>query len=121
MSDIPGGHQLGEFLDPVILAFEDAINEGRLNRAVELLPLHVSGLPAGSAKNVKQAYTGTGSTPDVSLVLSTGVADRQFIGSLAISSTESEGSVHHDGRHHAIRWSVLFLAAQWWPWRGDLR
>jgi branched-chain amino acid transport system substrate-binding protein len=78
MSDIPGGHQLGEFLDPVILAFEDAINEGRLNRAVELLPLHVSGLPVGSAKNVKQAYLELVDAGCV-LVLSTGVTDNSLV------------------------------------------
>ena len=31
-SDMPTGDQLGGYLDPIILAFEDAMTEGRLSR-----------------------------------------------------------------------------------------
>jgi branched-chain amino acid transport system substrate-binding protein len=80
MSEIPGGSDigLGVFLDPLILAFEDAINEGRLKRGVELLPLHVNGLPAGSEKNVKQAYLELVDAGCV-LVLSIGVTDNALV------------------------------------------
>lgn len=78
MSDLPHGHQLGEFLDPIILAFEDAINEGRLTRAIELMPLHVLGLPAGSARNVRRAYSELVDAGCV-LVLSTGLTDNSLV------------------------------------------
>jgi len=39
---MPTGDQLGGYLDPIILAFEDAMNEGRLNRPVERLALHAT-------------------------------------------------------------------------------
>ena len=80
MSEIPGGSDigLGVFVDPLILAFEDAINEGRLKRGVELLPLHVNGLPAGSEKNVKQAYLELVDAGCV-LVLSIGVTDNALV------------------------------------------
>jgi hypothetical protein len=37
LSDMPTGSSLAEYLDPIILAFEDAIVEGRLQRQVELI------------------------------------------------------------------------------------
>jgi branched-chain amino acid transport system substrate-binding protein len=78
LSDLPSGASLPTFLDPVILALEDAINEGRLTRAVELLPLHVTGLPAGSANNVRAAYRHLVEQGCV-LVLSTGLTDNSLV------------------------------------------
>jgi branched-chain amino acid transport system substrate-binding protein len=57
LSDMPFGQQLGQFLDPIILAFEDAMTEGRLNHAVEIRASHVIGLPTGSAENVRDAFS----------------------------------------------------------------
>jgi ABC-type branched-subunit amino acid transport system substrate-binding protein len=56
LSDIPRGNALGRSLDPIIFALEDAINEGRLTRAVEIIALHTVGLPAGQPRNVIAAY-----------------------------------------------------------------
>jgi hypothetical protein len=47
LSDMPIGDELGGYLDPIILAFEDAMNEGRLTRPVEIIAAHVVGLPVG--------------------------------------------------------------------------
>ncbi len=57
LSDMPMGNQLGGYLDPIILALEDAMNEGRLTRPVEIQASHVLGLPAGQADNVRDAFT----------------------------------------------------------------
>jgi branched-chain amino acid transport system substrate-binding protein len=78
LSDLPTSAALGPLLDPVILALEDAINEGRLTRAVELLPLHVTGLPAGSADNVRAAYKHLVDQGCV-LILSTGLTDNSLV------------------------------------------
>jgi branched-chain amino acid transport system substrate-binding protein len=78
LSDLPSGASLASFLDPVILALEDAVNEGRLTRAVELLPLHVTGLPAGSASNVRAAYRHLVEQGCV-LILSTGLTDNSLV------------------------------------------
>jgi ABC-type branched-subunit amino acid transport system substrate-binding protein len=78
LSDLPSATSLASFLDPVILALEDAINEGRLTRAVELLPLHVTGLPAGSANNVRAAYRHLVEQGCV-LILSTGLTDNSLV------------------------------------------
>jgi len=78
LSDLPSGTSLASFLDPVILALEDAVNEGRLTRAVELLPLHVTGLPAGSASNVRAAYRHLVEQGCV-LILSTGLTDNSLV------------------------------------------
>ncbi len=56
LSDLPTPRGLTAFLDPIILALEDAINEGRLTRAVEIIPIHVVGLPIGQPRNVIAAY-----------------------------------------------------------------
>ena len=37
LSDMPIGDELGGYLDPIILAFEDAMHEGRLTRPVEIV------------------------------------------------------------------------------------
>jgi branched-chain amino acid transport system substrate-binding protein len=78
LSDMPNGTALGEYLDPILLALEDAINEGRLNRPVELLASHVIGLPTGHANNVIAAYQDLVERGCV-LVLSTGVTANALV------------------------------------------
>jgi branched-chain amino acid transport system substrate-binding protein len=78
LSDMPTGTALGEYLDPILLALEDAVHEGRLNRPVELLASHVIGLPAGQADNVIAAYRDLVERGCV-LVLSTGVTANALV------------------------------------------
>lgn len=78
LSDLPTSSTLGPFLDPCILALEDAINEGRLARAVEIVPLHVKGLPAGSASDVLAAYRYLVEQGCI-LILSTGLTDNSLV------------------------------------------
>jgi branched-chain amino acid transport system substrate-binding protein len=56
LADVSANSQMGRYLNPVILALEDAINEGRLNQPVEILATHVVGLPVGKPGNVVAAY-----------------------------------------------------------------
>jgi branched-chain amino acid transport system substrate-binding protein len=56
LSDMPAGQGLAGYLDPIVLAFEDAIVEGRLQRPVELIASHVVGLPVGQEANVVAAF-----------------------------------------------------------------
>jgi branched-chain amino acid transport system substrate-binding protein len=72
LSDMPTGSSLGEYLDPILLAIEDAMNEGRLCRAVEILASHVVGLPTGQPESVIAAYRDLVERGCV-LILSTGV------------------------------------------------
>jgi branched-chain amino acid transport system substrate-binding protein len=78
LSDMPTGSALAEYLDPIILAFEDAISEGRLSSPVEVIPMHVVGLPTGQAENVIAAYKDLVSR-GCSLVLSTGVTNNALV------------------------------------------
>src|SRR5580692_4843123 len=78
LSDMPTGSSLAEYLDPIILAFEDAIGEGRLTSTVELIPMHVVGLPTGQAENVLAAYRHLVAR-GCSLVLSTGVTNNALV------------------------------------------
>jgi branched-chain amino acid transport system substrate-binding protein len=78
LSDMPTGGSLAEYLDPVILAFEDAAREGRLRTPVELIASHVVGLPTGVEANVVAAFedlVGQGCL----LVMSTGVTNNALI------------------------------------------
>jgi branched-chain amino acid transport system substrate-binding protein len=86
LSDMPNGTALGEYLDPILLALEDATNEGRLNRPVELLASHVIGLPTGQADNVIAAYQDLVERGCV-LVLSTGVTANALVLCDVINST----------------------------------
>jgi branched-chain amino acid transport system substrate-binding protein len=78
LSDMPTGSALGGYLDPIILALEDAINEGRLSRPVELIASHVVGLPTGQPNNVIAAYRDLVERGCV-LILSTGVTDNALV------------------------------------------
>jgi branched-chain amino acid transport system substrate-binding protein len=103
LSDLPAGHQLGEFIDPIILAFEDAINEGRLRRPVELVPLHVQGLPIGTAQNVRRAYLHLVEQGCL-LVLSTGLTDnslvlRELINETGVPFISMAGTTRFVGPH----------------------
>jgi branched-chain amino acid transport system substrate-binding protein len=78
LSDMPMGSSLAEYLDPIILGFEDAISEGRLLSTVEIIPMHVVGLPTGQAENVTAAYKDLVAR-GCSLVLSTGVTNNALV------------------------------------------
>ena len=54
--DYEPGEVLADIIDPLILAFEDAMNGGRLTHAVELVTRVAVGLPTKPAKNVVDAY-----------------------------------------------------------------
>src|SRR5260370_680344 len=57
LSDMPTGSSLAEYLDPIILAFEDAIREGRLRTPVQLVASHVVGLPTLPIPRMRQRTT----------------------------------------------------------------
>jgi hypothetical protein len=78
LSDMPTGDQLAEYLDPILLALEDAANEGRLTHPVELHASHVVGLPTGSAENVIAAFEDLVAAGCL-LVLSTGVTNNALM------------------------------------------
>ena len=78
LSDMPVGESLGEYLDPIILALEDASNEGRLTCAVEVIAYHVVGLPTGQAPHVIAAYVDLVQRGCL-LVLSTGVTNNALV------------------------------------------
>ncbi len=101
LSDMPTGTSLAEYLDPIILAFEDAVQEGRLRNAVELVPSHVVGLPVGRAENVVAAYRDL-VAQDCVLVLSTGVTNnalvlRELINELQIPYITMAGTTRFTG------------------------
>jgi branched-chain amino acid transport system substrate-binding protein len=78
LSDMPTGASLAEYLDPIILAFEDAVREGRLTTPVELIASHVVGLPTGREENVVAAYQAL-IEQGCRLVLSTGVTNNALV------------------------------------------
>jgi hypothetical protein len=78
LSDMPTGVSLAEYVDPIILAFEDAVGEGRLRSPVELVASHVVGLPTGSEANVVAAYRDL-IDQGCRLVLSTGVTNNALV------------------------------------------
>jgi len=78
LSDMPTGSSLAEYLDPIILAFEDAVREGRLRTPVELIASHVVGLPTGTEANVVAAYRDL-IDRGCRLVLSTGVTNNALV------------------------------------------
>jgi branched-chain amino acid transport system substrate-binding protein len=78
LSDMPTGTSLAEYVDPIILAFEDAIREGRLTTSVELIASHVLGLPTGHEENVIAAHRDL-IDQECRLVLSTGVTNNALI------------------------------------------
>ena len=78
LSDMPTGNELGGYLDPIILAFEDAMQEGRLTGPVEIVAAHVVGLPTGVAENVSAAYLDLVAQGCV-IVLSTGVTNNALV------------------------------------------
>ena len=78
LSDMPTGSSLAGYLDPVLLALEDAVLEGRLHHRVELLASHVVGLPVGDEANVVAAYEDL-LAQDCALVLSTGVTNNALV------------------------------------------
>lgn len=54
--DIDAGMHLGDCLDAVILACEDALNDGELKRPIEILPLVARGLPREEARSAVAGY-----------------------------------------------------------------
>lgn len=78
LSDMPSGSGVVGFLDPIMLAFEDAMREGRLRRPVEILATHALGLPAGEAENVIAAYRDL-VDQGCAIVLSTGVTNNALV------------------------------------------
>ena len=78
LSDMPTGSSLAEYLDPIILAFEDAIREGRLRTPVQLVASHVVGLPTGRTADVVAAF-GDLVERGCRLVLSTGVTSNALV------------------------------------------
>ncbi len=54
--DIDAGMLLGDCLDAVILACEDALDDGELKRPVEILPLIARGLPREEARTTVAGY-----------------------------------------------------------------
>jgi branched-chain amino acid transport system substrate-binding protein len=54
--DIDAGMHLGDCLDAVILAAEDALNDGELKRPIEILPLVSRGLPREEARTAVAGY-----------------------------------------------------------------
>jgi branched-chain amino acid transport system substrate-binding protein len=54
--DIDSGALLGDCLDAVILACEDALNQGLLYRPVEVIPKIARGLPRGEARTAVGGY-----------------------------------------------------------------
>jgi branched-chain amino acid transport system substrate-binding protein len=78
LSDMPTGTSLGEYLDPIILAIEDSMNEGRLGVPIELLASHVVGLPTGQPDNVVAAYRDL-TERGCALILSTGVTANALV------------------------------------------
>ncbi len=78
LSDMPYGGGAVGFLDPIILAFEDAMREGRLDRPIELIASHALGLPAGKAENVIAAFRDLVDRGCV-IVLSTGVTNNALV------------------------------------------
>lgn len=88
LSDVPHLHSgLGVFLDPIILALEDATNEGRLRRPVEVIASHVQGLPIGQPGDVIAAYLDLVAKGCV-LILSCGVTDNALVLKDVINETK---------------------------------
>jgi branched-chain amino acid transport system substrate-binding protein len=54
--DIDTGGLLGDCLDAVVLACEDALNEGELFRPIEIVPMIARGLPRGEARVTVAGY-----------------------------------------------------------------
>src|SRR4051794_23215648 len=78
MVDCEPGEMVADFIDPYILAFEDAMNEGRLTRPVEILSKVAVGLPSGTAKAASDGYHALADEGCV-LILSTGVTDNGVV------------------------------------------
>ena len=103
LSDMPVGQSLVEYLDPIILAFEDAMNEGRLTETIELVGCHVLGLPAGTAENVIAAYIDLVEKGCL-LVMSVGVTNnalvlRDVINETGVPYITMAGTTRFNGSH----------------------
>jgi len=75
---MPIGDSLADYLDPIILALEDAVQESRLRHRVRIEASHVCGLPTGRPEDVLAAYhdlVGRGCV----LILSTGVTNNALV------------------------------------------
>jgi ABC-type branched-subunit amino acid transport system substrate-binding protein len=72
--DCEPGEMVADYLDSYILAFEDAMHEGRLTRPVEILTKIAVGLPSGTARTAIDGYRALVDAGCV-LVLSTGITD----------------------------------------------
>jgi ABC-type branched-subunit amino acid transport system substrate-binding protein len=78
LSDLPSGAGVARSLDPILLAFEDAMIEGRLTHPIELFAMHALGLPYGSADYVVAAFRELVDR-GCSIVLSTGVTNNAVV------------------------------------------
>ena len=87
LSDLPSGEGLAQCLDPIILAFEDAMLEGRLDRPTEILATHARGLPYGTAETVVLAFLDLVER-GCAIVLSTGVTNNALVLRDVINETQ---------------------------------
>ena len=116
LSDLPFGRGgVTGSLDPIILAFEDAMIEGRLSQPIELCR-HARARPS-----VREWRLCGGGVPGARRP---GMFDRpvdrrhQQRGGVARRHQRGARPVHHDGGHHDVRRRVLLLAAQRRSLRG---
>jgi branched-chain amino acid transport system substrate-binding protein len=103
LSDMPTGSLLAEYLDPIVLALEDSVREGRLKRPVRIAASHVRGLPTGDADDVVAAYRDL-MAEGCSLVLSTGVTNnalvlRDHINAAEVPYITMAGTTRFTGRY----------------------
>jgi branched-chain amino acid transport system substrate-binding protein len=78
LSDMPTLSHVAGYLDPILLAFEDAVRERRLRRPIALIASHVTGLPMGKEENVTAALRDLVDQGCV-LVTSTGVTNNALV------------------------------------------
>jgi hypothetical protein len=76
--DCEPGEIVADFIDPYILAFEDAMNERRLTRPVEIISRVAVGLPNGTAKTVIDGFVSLVDEGCL-LVLSCGITDNGIV------------------------------------------
>ncbi len=54
--DMDLGQLLADWIDPTILAIEDALNEGVYDRPVEIITVDARGLPRENYRKVREGY-----------------------------------------------------------------
>ena len=73
--DIDAGMLLGDCLDAVVLAAEDALDDGELKRPIEIIPMVARGLPAGGCRARPSPATRRCVTPDASRCMGPYITD----------------------------------------------